>query len=31
MFSITGCPALQHSAHVFSANPAYINALAAFL
>jgi len=27
MFSMTGCPALQHSAHIFSAEPAYINAL----
>ena len=27
MFSIAGCPALQLSAHIFSAKPAYINAL----
>jgi len=27
MFSVAGCPALQHSAHIFSAKPAYINAL----
>jgi len=26
MFSIAGCPALQHNAHIFSAKPAYINA-----
>ena len=27
IFSISGCPALQHSVHIFSAKPAYINAL----
>jgi len=27
MLSITACPALQHSAHIFSAKPANINAL----
>ena len=27
MFSTTGCPALQRSAHIFSAKPTYVNAL----
>jgi len=31
IFSITGCPAFQHSANIFSAKLAYINALSSLL